>query len=152
VILALDLGTTTGWALELYGDLWRSGSESFKESQFEGGGMRFLRFSRFLIELHKGQHVTECYFEEVRRHKGTAAAQIYGGFLASLTKWCEQNKIPYQGVSVKTIKKHATGNGNAKKPAMIAAAKAHKIDVADDNEADAICLLDYALSELAIDA
>ena len=38
------------------------------------------------------------YFEEVRRHAGTDAAHLYGGFLATLTSWCEQHGIAYQGV------------------------------------------------------
>ena len=50
-ILALDLGTTTGWALRGSDGHITSGSESFRPQRFEGGGMRFLRFKRWLTEL-----------------------------------------------------------------------------------------------------
>ena len=45
-ILALDLGTTTGWALRGSDGHITSGAESFRPQRFEGGGMRFLRFKR----------------------------------------------------------------------------------------------------------
>ena len=53
--------------------------------------------------------------------------------------------VPYQGVPVGTIKRHATGKGNAPKVAMIAAARGRGYSPADDNEADAIALLLWAL-------
>jgi Holliday junction resolvasome RuvABC endonuclease subunit len=53
--------------------------------------------------------------------------------------------VPYQGVPVGTIKKHATGKGNANKAAMIAATKAKGFNPADDNEADAIAILLWAI-------
>ena len=53
--------------------------------------------------------------------------------------------MPYEGVPVGTIKRHATGKGNADKEAMIAAARARGFNPADDNEADAIAILFWAL-------
>ena len=50
-ILALDLGTHTGWALLQLDDTITSGTENFKPHRFEGGGMRFLRFKQWLNEL-----------------------------------------------------------------------------------------------------
>jgi Holliday junction resolvasome RuvABC endonuclease subunit len=69
----------------------------------------------------------------------------YGGARLHLTAWAEMNKIPYAGVPVGTIKRHATGNGNANKEAVIAAVRALGFDPADDNEADALALLHCAL-------
>lgn len=138
-ILCLDLGTKTGWALVgARGDI-SSGVQSFALGRYDGGGMRFLRFKRWLVEM-KGGGLEAVYFEEVRRHVGTDAAHVYGGFLGQLTAWCEQHEIPYEGVPVGTIKKSATGKGNADKDAMIAAVRKQGFDPADDNEADAIIL------------
>jgi len=146
-ILALDLGTTTGWALRGRDGTVTSGSESFKPQRFEGGGMRFLRFKRWLTEIKQcADGIDEVVFEEVRRHASTDAAHAYGGFLATLTAWCEHHGIPYQGVPVGTIKRHATGRGNANKEAMMAAIRALGHQPADDNEADALALLDFALA------
>ncbi|MBK7024015.1 MAG: hypothetical protein IPH41_11085 [Sulfuritalea sp.] len=149
-ILALDLGTHTGWALHQLDGTITSGTAHFKPQRFEGGGMRFLRFKRWLNDvLGSSQHINAVFFEEVRRHAGVDAAHAYGGFLAHLTAWCEHHNTPYQGVPVGTIKKHATGKGNAGKDAMIAAVQARGHAPGDDNEADALALLHWALETQA---
>lgn len=146
VILALDLGTMTGWALQAADGLITSGTVSFRPSRYDGGGMRYLRFRSWLDRLAQDAGcITAIHFEEVRRHAGTDAAHVYGGLLATLTAWAETAGIAYQGVPVGTIKRHATGKGNANKDAMMAAARARGFSPADDNEADAIAILLWAL-------
>ncbi|SUZ33427.1 hypothetical protein ROE7235_03197 [Roseibaca ekhonensis] len=145
-VLALDLGTTTGWATRGFDGLITSGTVSFKPSRYDGGGMRYLRFTNWLTEIDRlSGPIAAIYFEEVRRHVGTDAAHVFGGLLAVLTSWGELRGIPYQGVPVGSIKKHATGKGNAPKQAMIDAARARGFSPADDNEADAIAILLWAL-------
>ncbi len=147
-ILALDLGTHTGWALRPRDGGIASGTQHFTASRFEGGGMRFLRFKHWLTEVKQTVgNLDAVYFEEVRRHVGVDAAHAYGGFLAHLTAWCEHHGIPYQGVPVGTIKRFITGKGNADKDAVIAAVKARSHTPEDDNEADALALLLWALSQ-----
>jgi hypothetical protein len=144
-VLALDLGTTTGWALRGQDGGLTSGTMTFRPSRFEGGGMRFLRFRAWLAEVAGlSGGVARIVFEEVRAHAGTDAAHIYGGFLGMLTAWCEEHDAPYEGVPVGTIKRYATGKGNADKAAMITAIRARGFAPADDNEADAIALLLWA--------
>ena len=134
-LLAPDLGTTTGWALRGADGLITSGTASFRNGRFDGGGMRYLRFTNWLGALDRlSGPVAAIWFEEVRRHAGTDAAHVFGGLMASLTSWAELRGIPYQGVPVGTIKKHATGKGNAPKQAMIDAARARGFSPADDNE------------------
>lgn len=148
-ILALDLGTTTGWAVSALDGSITSGVQSFKPGRFEGGGMRYLRFKNWLQEIAQAVGgLSVVYFEEVRRHAGVDAAHAYGGFMAHLTAWCEHHGLPYQGVPVGTIKKHATGKGNAGKQDMVAAMQAMGFRPADDNEADALALLHWAMNEV----
>ena len=142
-ILAVDLGTTTGWAIRNQFGI-TSGSISFRQDRFAGGGMRYLRFQRWLSELPK---VSIVYFEEVRRHLGVDAAHAYGGFLGTLTAWCEMKKIPYQGIPVGTIKRFITGKGNASKLEVIEGVKALGYRPIDDNEADALSLLHLAMQK-----
>ena len=144
-LLCLDLGTATGWALlNEYGSI-ASGTAQFKPRRFEGGGMRYLRFTNWLGELDRlSGPIAAIWFEEVRRHAGTDASHIYGGLMATLTAWAELRGVPYEGVPVGTIKRHATGKGNADKAKMVAAIQARGFHPADDNEADAIALLLWA--------
>jgi Holliday junction resolvasome RuvABC endonuclease subunit len=145
-IMALDLGQKTGWAVRNTDGAIASGTVEFKPSRWEGGGMIYLRFRAWLQEVDEtAGGVGAVYFEEVRSHRGVAAAHAYGGFLAHLTAWAEANKIPYAGVPVGTIKRYAAGKGNADKCAVIAAIRALGFDPRDDNEADALALLHWAL-------
>jgi len=145
-ILALDLGTTTGWALRGSDGIITTGTISFRPGRFDGGGMRYLRFTKWLAEMERlAGKIAAIWFEEVRRHAGTDAAHVYGGFMATLTAWAELRGVPYEGVPVGTIKRHATGKGNANKDAMIEAARARGFNPADDNEADAIAILFWAI-------
>ncbi|MFN3347396.1 MAG: hypothetical protein ACK41X_00370 [Pseudorhodoplanes sp.] len=123
-----------------------SGTASFRPSRYDGGGIRYLRFRSWLdgIAANAGP-LGAVHFEEVRRHIGTDAAHVFGGLLATLTAWCEQNGIAYQGVPVGTIKRFIAGKGNADKQAVIAAVCARGFTPADDNEADAIAILLWAI-------
>jgi hypothetical protein len=147
--LTLDLGAKTGWVV---GDRVAhvSGTKSHKPSRFEGGGMRFVLFRKWLNDLYGAYPFTQVFFEAVQRHRGTAAAHAYGGYLATLTAWCEERGIPYQGVPVGEIKKHWTGKGNADKDAMIAEAVRRGYSPVDDNEADALALFDLKADDVAV--
>ena len=148
VILALDLGQRAGWALRNHDGAIASGVQEFRPSRFEGGGMIWLRFRAWLREVDEtAGGIGVVVFEEVRRHLGTAAGHAYGGYLAHLTAWAETNRIPYQGVPVGTIKRHVTGKGNADKAAVIDAVRQLGFAPADDNEADALALLHWAIAQ-----
>lgn len=138
-LLALDLGTTTGFCVGHAGALV-SGTANFKPGRYDGGGMRFVKFRKWLNELKAAYPVDGVYFEEVRRHAGTDAAHVYGGLMATLQAWCEENGLPYEGVPVGEIKKSATGRGNADKDAMIAAMVEKGHAPSGHDEADAIAL------------
>ena len=148
VILALDLGQRTGWAVRNRDGAIASGVQEFRPGRFAGGGMTWLRFRAWLQEIDASAgKVGIVVFEEVRRHLGTASGHAYGGYLAHLTAWAEANRIPYQGVPVGTIKRHIAGKGNADKAAVIAAVTALGFDPQDDNEADALALLLWAIAQ-----
>lgn len=145
-ILALDLGTKTGWSYWSE-KTFDGGTMDFSETRFSGGGMRFLKFRRWLSDL-KSKGIDVVYYEAVRAHKGVDAAHVYGGFQGVLTEWCERNEIPYDGVPVGTIKKFISGAGNAGKQEVIKAVKTVGFDPVDDNHADAIALMLYAKKQL----
>ena len=144
-LLALDLGTTTGWAMAPPDGGIVSGTVSFRPSRYDGGGIRYLRFRVWLDSVAEdADRIGAVYYEEVRRHLSTDAAHVHGGLLATLTAWCEQRAIAYQGVPVGTIKRHVTGKGNADKAAVVAAIRARGFNPTDDNEADALAILLWA--------
>lgn len=143
-ILALDLGTTTGWA-HTFGNPIKSGTWSLKPGKYDGAGMRGVKFMGYLDELHRASPLKQIVFEAVRRHIGTDASHIYGGLMMTLQTWAELNCVPYDGIAVGTIKKFWTGKGNASKGEMVARCIVRGFDPATDDEADAIALLHYQM-------
>lgn len=152
MILALDPGTKCGWAVANAKDVQISGVWDLAPHRHEGGGMRFMRLRNYLAEILRPCLIEAAYYEEVAAHKGTAAAQIYGGIVATLQTICEERRIPYAGIPVGTIKRTATGKGNANKDAMMAAAASRWPDwvCVDDNEADARWIAVTALDSQGI--
>lgn len=141
-LLALDLGTKAGWA-SFDGDIITSGVQSFVfNPRYEGGGMRFLKFQKWMNDMHTLVRFERLMFEEVmQRPASVAAGHVYGGFLGHLTSWCEAHQVPYEGIPVGTIKKDLTGSGKATKADMIEWIKKKGHHPADDNEADALAIL-----------
>ena len=144
-LLALDLGTTTGFGLRGGDGAITSGTAEFRLDRWQSGGMRFLRFKNWLTEIkHQAGGIDLVVYEQVRRHAGVDASHAYGGWLAILTAWCDHHGIAYQGVPVGTIKRFIAGKGNADKTAVIAAIRARGFNPTDDNEADALAILLWA--------
>jgi len=142
--LSLDLATQTGWAYESAG-MVTSGTESFQLKKKDRPGVRFLLFRTWLRDMLVNVKPTKVTYEEVMRWSSGNAAKVYCGLLAILQTECESKQIPYEGVHVGTIKKSATGSGNASKEEMIQAMRAKGYHPKDDNEADALALLFFSL-------
>lgn len=139
-ILALDVATHCGWAIsnQIYG-VW-----DLTPKRDEGAGMRLVRFRSKLKEVLEREQINVLVFERPGgRHTGAVIVQ--SELQGQIKVICEDAKIPYRGYSSQEIKKFATGKGNSGKPAMIAAAK-EKLNYTgeDDNEADALWLLELA--------
>lgn len=143
-ILALDVATHCGWAVntcDAFG-VW-----DLSPKRDESAGMRLIRFRAKLNEVITDESINLVVFERPGGfHKG---AMIVQSELQSVVKViCEDKEIPYRAYSSQEIKKFATGKGNANKEKMIAAASqklGYKGD--NDNEADALWLLQLAKSE-----
>lgn len=149
-ILALDLGTTTGWACSNPGLQTTYGKWELAPKKHEDSGMRLVKFQSSLDQF---KTLDLIVYEEVSFRQHGSAAIIYGQLLGALMLWAKARGIRYTGVPVGTIKKHATGGGKANKLTMIKAAN-DKFDFvveplkdSDHDIADALHLLDYAMQE-----
>jgi len=169
-ILALDLGTVTGWAVEGasgYQDLSpqsyyrcdqcgttkNAGRQGTKcdcggvwERTAQPWGTRFSVFHTLLTQLIKQYQITAIVYEEVlfNPKQGYLAPQMWGGFFAVMHLVATDHNIFYDGVPVKTLKKFWTGSGNSDKDVMVTTAQKRGYNIIDHNEADAIALLYYA--------
>lgn len=149
-VLGIDPGTACGWALlDSKGARIASGTWDLKPRRHEGGGMRYLRVRRLVEDvIGTPNGVLAVGYEEVRRHAGTDAAHVYGGIVAMIAAVCEERKTPYMAIPVGTVKRAATGKGNADKIAMIEAARKRWVcEPVDDNEADALWIAECTRAE-----
>ena len=144
-ILALDLGTKLGWAVRTRDGRFVHGTEAFTPRKSWTPGQRWLRARSFLAELIVRHQVHAIAYEDVKRHAGTDAAHAYGAFLCLVQMAADSHRTALLPVGVGTIKKHWTGKGNADKDAMKAQARARGFTVVDDNNADALAILHWAV-------
>lgn len=160
-ILALDLGTKTGWAFywepmpgitsDVTSGTWVLATDAELRDMRKKGEHRCCdpRFGALNRHLEAFKQLDYIFFEDVEFIRGRGQAQLWGGFRALVTLLHPRIKI--KTVSVSTLKKFATGKGTAKKEHM-AAHLEEKTGISpegrDDNEVDALHLLNFALTEL----
>ena len=150
-ILALDLGTKTGWAINDDGVI-RSGMEDFTPKKGDHIGKRYCDFTSWLVDMIIDYDLPDYVYYEMPHMRGRRATEVLHGYLTCLQNTCYQQELDDPiAVHPGTIKKFATGNGRASKEDMILEpndwVRIEKT-ITDDNEADAICLLKYAESQL----
>jgi len=149
-ILALDLATKTGWAYSLGKDKpIESGVENFKPKRGDSPGMRFLYFDSFL-ERVGGLFKPDLIVYEMPYGKGDYSKEILFGLSTRVQSYCALNQITHSTIHASSLKKYATGRGNASKDEMLCEAQARFPDkkIVDDNEADALLMLEWARDEL----
>lgn len=143
-ILALDQATKTGWATDTASGVW-----NLTPNRGETGGMRIVRFKAKVLELIELEGIELIAYERVQgRFQNTV---IINAELAGILQVIAIEKgIPLACYSPKEIKVHATGKGNANKDMMLKAAREKwpNINIIDDNQADALWILDLAKSRL----
>lgn len=150
-ILALDLGTYTGWALSARGGFVTCGTEHFMNRRSWTPGQRWKRFEAWLFAMLAEQQVHVVAFESVVfGHSSSRASDVYGGFRCLVEKAVEGRNIDLMTVAVPTVKKHWTGSGRADKAAMVAEARRRGFRPDSDNAADALAVLDWAIAQEAV--
>lgn len=140
-IFAVDPGSQCGLAVFLDGEPVKAMSVPLKTSRNSSLGMRALELRRRLQDLSaEYRHPAMVAYERVVRHAGTSDAHSYGALMSAIQQWADRRAIPYVDVPVADVKRAATGKGNAKKAAMLDAARERWPDVSieDDNAADAL--------------
>lgn len=143
MILALDCATKTGWALWDNGKIVESGVQDFTKQRGDSNGILFLNFRIWLTRMLLHNITLVVY--EMAHHRGGAATEICVNLTGRVQEMCSELKIEYTAVHTATLKKWATGVGNADKGEMMVRANillGRK--PIDSNEADAVMLAAYA--------
>ena len=154
-ILALDFATKTGWAYRGVGDCLSSGSWDFSVRPDESSGTRLIRFESKLLKMIPMTDVIA--FERVTagdsKKANFSSIKLQCKMQGIIERLVENTEgVEHIGYIIQTIKKHALGDkkGKRDKAAMIKAAEDVWPDqeLIDDNQADALWILDLAWSEI----
>lgn len=154
ICLALDPATLTGWAVGMRRND-NAGSQCFesgvKDLAPAGAkvhpGARFRRLRNLMVDVKKKYPSLHLIAFELPIGNSTSQIQkAYShGYVAIIQMFCADHGLATRGVHVGTLKKFMTGRGAAEKSEMIAAVKERGFDPRDDNEADAIAIMLWAL-------
>lgn len=172
-ILALDLGTETGYAMEMEGYPLSCGTFFLahpKELKYQKRlrmdrrlDMRFTRLVDFLRKVCRDFYPDWIVFEDVQFTRTSCQAHLWATWRAAVWLVCHEKGIMSECCPVGTLKKFATGHGNAQKPDMARALcqknlRFKRLDgevfdtdtgnKIDDNAVDALHLLNWAKSIL----
>lgn len=165
--VAFDLGSTTGWAVQVYREL-----PTLDESSVVSGSMklatddevneqkrtglerrldiRFVNLYHFISELVHQYHPNQVVFEDVAFTSSQAQIQLWSRLSSAIWATAVLFEFEVQAVPVGTLKHFATGNGGADKELMRSALQSRYPHLlkpeADDNEVDAIWLLKFSQS------
>lgn len=125
-ILALDLGTDTGWAMNC-GSVFQAGTWTLATpaeiKQWGSDRMRrrrdprVVRFFEALRNVDAECHVDIVVFEDVQFSTYTAQTQLWSSFRAAVWLAFPDSTI-FECVPVGTLKQFATGSGSATKEMM----------------------------------
>jgi len=170
-VLALDIGTKTGWALsdddKISAGTWELASaKNLKAAKAlrinRRLDIRVIALVNKLKEIHAVEAIDYIFFEDVLFAKSLAQAQLWGSFRGAIWTFAHLNGILTDCLDTGKLKKWATGSGSADKPAMAQALVAKYSDsysaqkglvkdlkngtLLGDDAVDAIHLLYWALT------
>ena len=167
-ILALDLGSVTGWSFRDSQGNVTSGRQSFELTRWDSHGMRLLRFRKWLKEMLDDHLLADdpeealvAYERPIDYGRGkrgkSMGSEVSNQLVGAMLPELEERGLLHSAPTPAVVKKHATGRGNANKGKMVEAAEVRwehyeRPDEFDpkvgDDEADALCVLGWAIDEV----
>lgn len=145
--LALDLASTTGYALASDTEIISSGILTLDRGRgaLVPRQVRIARLWRRLNMLAECWQITDLVLERPAHFRSMAASEVAFGMFAVASLWSTIVNIPATSIVPTALKRWATGSGAARKPDMIraAAAKYPGVNVFSADQADALLLLGY---------
>jgi hypothetical protein len=168
-LLALDLGTSCGWALFESGQRVASGTWSLDQDRTRDRGDVFLARVESFVKSHRIDVVAHEHVASLHQHTSADAAHLFGGWLMLLAMIrrrttariyrvetpsvqaasgakLDRRRAP-KGATEAERKRRSAERRENNKQAVIDAARARGWQVGDDDEADACFVGVAALAE-----
>lgn len=155
-ILAIDPGTTTGWARWAHGEMtygtWELKNKTGRKTK--PNEPKWTRLTKLWDNLGRTDFDLEpdlglvVYEGAAGFMRGQAAVEWSHKFRAVIELYCGIHEIKQISVQPTDLKMFALGKGRGEKEEMIEVAKCFGYDGIDDNEADSVLLLHWALKHV----
>lgn len=148
-VIAFDVATVTGWAAVRD---WRTAAPVSSIVDFSRSKSRVERcvacgqWAREKIL----EHGPDLVILERPHSRNYDTTRLLIGMALAIEMVAWQLRVPLVEARTSVLKIHATGKGNAPKELVVAAARRRWPHVRDDNEADALWLVDLAGHWLAL--
>lgn len=157
-ILALDIATRTGWATNCSGKIEVGTWVLATATEVKAWGKTRLvrrndpRILRLIKLVAPFCDKVDCIIiEDLEFSSYRKQMQLWSSLRAAVWVACQECEIHYDAVNVKTLKKFATGSGNADKTMMIAAARRQRPDlIFDADSADAYHILQWGINHIRL--
>lgn len=145
IVLAIDPGSSCGFAVGDALGAVTSGTWQLAPARGESQGMRYIKLLQRLNQFRDAFPELGLIVYEMAHQRGAAATEYAIGYATHIQSWCTQKGIEYANVHSATLKKWATGKGNASKDEMVAAGRRRfKPTGPSDDEIDALWIHAYA--------
>ena len=150
-ILAVDPGTYCGFAVGDQNAVIGSGVWDLSLRRGDSPGVRYLRLQSNMQSALNAVPDIGLVIYEASFQRGSKAAEYHAGYCTRIQSWAAEKSIEHTSVFASTLKKWATGKGNASKEQMIEMGKRRFEPTSlDHNEIDALWLLEYAVRRLGV--
>ena len=150
VVLAIDPGSSCGWAVHDGQHIVDSGVWALAPVRGDSPGVRYLKLRSRLEAIKDRFPKLELIAVEQAHHRGGAATEYAIGVLTHVQSWCAEVGVEHLVVHSARLKRVATGRGNADKAAMVAAAEQRwpGWSPATDDEADSRWIAEAAVQQI----
>jgi hypothetical protein len=149
-IIAFDLASVTGWAWAAHGEL-HTGRIDLRQTGAKSTNRHGAKFSEFVVtttQLLCEVDPQIVYYEDAgssARRTSLAQAELWFGWRALLLGLCHELSLPVEAVNTSTYKKQFGLAFRCGKDDVIRECERRGVPVKDENEADAVAILNVGL-------
>lgn len=146
-IISFDLGSTVAWA-DNYGDGLHWGHIEKPQGMIREHWLAMVYARLDLLFTGAAQYLDAVFYERPFA-RGQAATRMGWGLAGVIEAVASKHNLPCLDMPPSSIKKFAAGHGKAEKSDMLASAQVlFGYEGANEHEADAVCGLHYAISNI----